>query len=148
MPILLILALMGGIALQAALPIHTPLPDDPALAPRRLRTPVPAMVPAYEAIVRAPIFAPDRGPEGQVAAQTLQLIGVAAYGRSAGSAIVRTVDGASHVLKTGDSLQGWRLIAVSGDHAMFDGPVSRTSLAVSAGPSPGAASAVKPPVTP
>jgi hypothetical protein len=145
MPVLLILALTGGIVLQAALPTRTALPEDSGLAPRRVRTPAPAMIPAYGAILQTPLFAPDRRPEGQAAVQGLQLIGVAAYGRSAASAIVRTTDGADHVLKAGETLQGWRLVAVSSARAAFDGAAGRVSLPVTAPtaptPSPGSAMA-------
>ncbi len=145
---LLALTLIGGIALQAALPVRTALPEDNALAPRRLRMPVPTLVPAYGAILQAPIFAPDRRPEGQAQVQNLQLIGVAANGRSA-SAIVLTPDGASHVIQFGDTLEGWRLVAVSADHASFYGPAGRATLPVTA-PSPPSSgpTPAKPPVTP
>ncbi len=148
---LLALALVGGIVLQATLPIHTALPEDSALAPRRPRTPVPAMVPAYGATLEAPIFAPDRKPEGQAASEGLQVIGAAANGRSAASAIVRTADGANHVLRSGETLQGWRLVAVSGAQAIFEGPGGRMSLSVTAPSAPSsspAAAAASPPVTP
>ncbi len=146
---LLILILTGGMVLQAALPIRTALPEDNGVAPRRLRSPLPTTVPAYGAILQAPIFAPDRRPEGQAPAQSLQLIGIAANGRSTGSAIVLTQDGASHVLKAGDSVDGWRLVAVSSGHAIFDGAAGRAVLSVTVPsvPNPGPAVA-KTPVTP
>lgn len=120
-------------ALQLALPARTTLPADAALAPRRLPMPAPPMIPEYRAILQAPIFAPNRAPgEGGGGAgglQGLQLIGIAAAGRSA-SIIVRGQDGSTHVLRPGDSLQGWRLIAVAPDRAVFSGPVGRVSLAL------------------
>ena len=145
---LLIAALAGGLVLQLALPVRTALPDDTTLAPRRLRTPAPTMIPPYAAILQSPIFAPDRRSEDHASVQALQLIGVAANGRSTANAIVVTPDGASHVLKAGDSIDGWRLVAVSIGHATFDGPSGRADLPVTASiPSPGAAEA-KSAVTP
>lgn len=135
---------MGAVA-QFALPSGTELPQDSSLAPRRPRTPLAAMVPDYPAILRAPIFAPDRapgeapvlaaGPAGVSASAPIQLLGVAASGRAA-SAIVRGADGTTRVLAPGESAQGWRLISVEPNAATFLGPAGRVHVPVGGSSAP------------
>lgn len=136
--------LVAALVAQFALPSGTQLPDDAVLAPRRVRDPSPAMVPDYSAVLRAPIFAPDRRPgeaavisPGLATAPQPQVLGVAASGRSA-SAVIRGSDGADHVMQPGQALQGWRLLAVTPNGAVFLGPAGRVSLPVG-GPPPGVA---------
>jgi hypothetical protein len=115
--------LIGGLALQVLAPARTLPPLDGGLAPRHLRMPLAVPAPEYPGILRAPIFAPDRRPGAPAAvSQGMHLIGVASNGRQAQAAIVRGLDGAPHLLRPGDSLQGWRLISVSGERATFNGP--------------------------
>jgi hypothetical protein len=115
--------LIGGLALQVLAPARTLPPADGGLAPRHLRMPIAVPAPDYPGILRAPIFAPDRRPGAPVAvSQGLHLIGVASSGRQSQTAIVKGLDGAAHLLRLGESLQGWRLVSVSGDRATFEGP--------------------------
>jgi hypothetical protein len=120
---LLAAVLTGLLALQASAPARTMPPLDDTLAPRRLRMPLAVPAPDYPGVLGAPIFAPDRRPGVPMAvSQGLHLIGVASDGRQSQTAIVRGLDGAVHVLRPGERLQGWRLVSVSGDRASFDGP--------------------------
>jgi len=135
-------ALIGGLAVQAVAPAQTALPEDPALASRRLRMPVPPAVPAYAAITSAPVFTPDRRPGG-AELPGLRLVGIAAFGRSLASAVLRAPDGTTRVVRTGESLQGWRLISVGADRANFEGPSGPLRLSLNAAPAPPAAAADK-----
>lgn len=138
-PALLILALLAVLVVQFALPGATEPPESSSLAPRRTREPVAPMIPDYSAVLRAPIFAPDRRPgettatAGASVATSLQILGVAEAGRSA-QVVVRTPDGAAHVLQPGQTLQGWRLVAAAADAAVFIGPAGRVSLPVGGPP--------------
>ena len=131
-PLLVGAALAGIIGLQIAIPPHTDLPDGSALAPRRLRNPVPVPIPDYAAIRNVPVFTPDRRPGSGPGAsvQNLQLVGVAVFGRSVASAVLRSADGATHIVRKGESLQGWNLVSVTVDQAEFSGPAGRLRLVV------------------
>lgn len=117
-------------------------PDaPPGLAPRRLRSPIGAAIPEYPAILRAPVFRADRARgesasgrgagAAAAASDTLQLLGVGGAPGS-GTAVVKTADGATHGLRTGHGVQGWRLIAVDPAGATLAGPAGRIRLAVGA----------------
>ena len=140
-PILALIVLLGGLAAQLALPGRTELPADSAVAPRRSRAPVATPVPEYPAILRTPIFAPDRAPgetsgaAGTTLATHVQVLGVAVGGRSA-SAVVRDPAGASHVLRPGQSVHGWRLVLVTPRGAVFAGPGGRVAIPVGGTSSP------------
>lgn len=128
-------ALIGALGLQFAATATASSwpPAESAVAPRRLRMPMPAQIPDYAAVLHTPIFAPDRraGDDGG-SVQGLQLIGVAASGRGAGSAILRVADGTTHVIGRGESLQGLRLIAVGADRAVFAGATGQLRLVLGA----------------
>jgi hypothetical protein len=124
--------LIGVLALQVLAPPRTTPPADSPLAPRRLRMPVAVPAPEYPAIVQNPVFAPDRRPGDVGRAQGLQLIGLAAGGPGGASVVVRGLDGVGHVLRPGESLQGWRFVSVRGDRAVFDGPGGAATLSVDA----------------
>ncbi|MDR3509129.1 MAG: hypothetical protein P4L64_14645 [Caulobacteraceae bacterium] len=137
-PLLLAIVLLIAAIAQFALPGGVQLPEASGLAPRRVRMPAAVMIPDYPGILRAPIFAPDRAP-GEASAtggSTLDahgpsLLGVAASGRSA-SAIVRGSDGATHVLRPGEALLGWRLISVEANAAVFATPGGRVRVQLGA----------------
>jgi hypothetical protein len=141
--------LVGVLALQALAPARTLPSADSALAPRHLRMPLAIPAPDYPRILSAPIFAPDRRPGAPSAvSQGLRLIGVASFGRQAQAAVLRGLDGATRVLRPGESLQGWRLVSVSADHATFDGPGGTLRLEVEeAGSAPAAETEADPTVS-
>jgi hypothetical protein len=152
-PALLCVALVGGLAAQFAWPITTEFsPTAPPSTPR-LRSPAATLVPDYPALLRAPLFSPDRhslgvgvGGEGAAATDSQRpiLIGVASD-RRAGSAVVKGSDGAVHVIRLGEAWRGWRLVAVGAKGAAFDGPGGRFTARV--GDTPPSASAPAEPST-
>lgn len=133
----LILVLAAALSAQFLLARGTDLPDPSVLAPRRLRPLNPAMIPDYPAVLRAPVFAPDRAPgeapsaSSTAAATGPQVLGVAALG-GAGRAIVRGLDGASHVLAPGETLDGWKLVGLSASGAAFVGPTGSIRVPIAA----------------
>jgi hypothetical protein len=132
--ILLLLTLM----VQVLLPHAQPLPEASALAPRRPRPVVPPAMPAYPAILAAPIFSPDRKPgededatPGAGALDGYSALGVA-LGRGFATAVVKGPDGAAHNLHVGDSLQTWRLISIKSDQLTFQRETVRHVMPVGA----------------
>lgn len=145
-PLMIIALLSGALVLQVAAPPRTLPPEDARPAPRRLRMPVATPAPEYPAIVRAPLFSPDRTPGGVSgpSLNAVQLIGVAAVGRGRASVVLRAPDGGTHVIRTGEDLDGMKLVSAAADLAVFRGPSGTLRLRLG-GP---AAAAANPPVTP
>ena len=126
-------ALVLVLAMQFVLPSQTPLPDDQGLAPRRARPVVAPPLPEYSAILAAPVFAPDRRPSSggdsaQAAAAGFTILGIA-VGRGVGAAVLKSPDGATHVMRPGDTVAGWRLVGLDHAHLILDRQGKRLSLA-------------------
>ena len=112
-PALACAVLILAVVAQLAIPSGTVLPEDSALAPRRVRPPQVAAIPDYPAILQAPLFAPDRTPRADSGAATggdgdFSLMGVAA-GRRFAVALVKGPDGKVHSVSPGGEVMGWRL---------------------------------------
>lgn len=115
----------------------TPAPTV-ALAIRHPRPVVVPPIPEYPAILRSPIFAPDRKPGaadlssssgGPLA--TYSALGAAA-GRGAAAAVVSSPGGGIKTLRVGDMLDDWRLAGVSGTQLVFERKGERRVLVVGA----------------
>jgi hypothetical protein len=141
-PALLCIASLGGLATQLAWPNATDLPSITPPPVQQWRSPAAVPAPDYPALLRAPLFSPDRrslgaDPHGGATTDSQRpvLIGVAAD-RRAGSAVVKGSDGALHVVRLGETWRGWRLVAVGAKGAAFDGPGGRfTALIADTPPS-------------
>jgi hypothetical protein len=130
------LALM--LALQLALPIDEAVPQTPGLAPRRLRPVTIPLAPQRPAILSLPIFAPDRkpAPGGGQPAGGGPLAQYAAVGAATGgahsSAIISLPGGKAKALRTGEEIDGWRLVAISTTRLTFEKKGVRHDLVVGA----------------
>jgi len=123
LPALACVALLLALIHQAVGPAASPLEADPVgLAPRRSKPLAVAPTPPYAAILAAPIFAPNRinadtglsataGADATAPAGSLSLVGVAIGPRSA-SAVLRGTDGSTRVVRRGERIGGWRVVAV------------------------------------
>ncbi len=140
-PALLCFALLGGLAVQVALPVSTEFPPGGAPMTRPPRSPAAVAVPDYPAVLGAPLFSPDRrslaaaveGGETAADGQRPELIGVASDRRT-GSAVIKGSDGAAHVVRLGETWRGWRLVGVGARSAAFDGPGGRFTALIGAPP--------------
>jgi hypothetical protein len=124
-PLLAAGALLLILVLQLVLPYRTALPVDSALAPRRARPVVEALLPTYSALLQSPIFAPDRSPGGAGAGSAgpasldgLVVVGIAIRPGSA-SALVKAGEGPVAKLRPGQEIAGWRLVGVDPSHLSF-----------------------------
>ena len=116
------------------------------LAARRPRPVVIPPLPEYPAILRAPIFAPDRkpGPAAATGPAASSLGGYAVLGavvgRSLASVVISGPGVAPKTLRRGDMLDGWRLVAVDTTKATFERSGLRHELIIGA-PAEGVAGA-------
>jgi hypothetical protein len=116
-------ALIAMAALQFALP-DSPL-DTVAARPPGAVASLPAELPAdYEAVMQAPIFAPDRRRDPNDAptthaTQDISLIAVAMTG-GRGVALFKKSDGETRRVLTGGSIDGWQLIAADPQKAVLE----------------------------
>jgi hypothetical protein len=138
MPVIATIILLLALILQFVLPRAAPPAAISTVAARR---PVAVMPPASAsdaAILRAPIFAPDRRPgvNETPAPGAGPLDGYAAIGSASGrgiaAAMVATPGGATRALRLGEDLDGWRLAAISRSALTFERNGVRRSLTVGA----------------
>ena len=130
---------MAALGLQLVLPYRAPTPDAVSLAIRRVKPFVIPSLPEFPAILRAPIFAPDRHPgladQGSIAAAgslgTYAALG-AASGHGVGAAVLSGPGGAVKTLRLGDEIEGWRLVAVNATKLTFERKGARHELVVGA----------------
>lgn len=139
-PIILILAALLALALQLSLGRGYEAAPDAAVQVRRAHSqPTAAAAP----LLRTPVaFSGERSPfdtlrpgapTSEAGADTFSLVGVVRSGASA-SAIVRDPAGASHVLRPGDTLQGWTLEGVGRDDAALARGTDRRTLTLNGPP--------------
>lgn len=143
MRILACAALVALLALQLALPQGSSLPTPTAgLAARRLQLARPPFTPQSPAILRAPLFAPDRLP-GQArmaapadAAGSDTMLGYSALGvamgHGAAAGVVSAPGGKVTTLKIGDAVEGWRLVGLDRTRLSFARNGVRRDLVVGA----------------
>ncbi len=116
-----------ALGLQFLLPYKGAVPEAGALAVRRPRPVTIPLLPEYSAILKAPLFAPDRKPgetgvSANGAAGTLTSYAAlgAATGRGIATAIVSGPGNAVKTLKIGDEVDGWRLSRVTTTKLTFE----------------------------
>jgi hypothetical protein len=126
-PILACAALVALAMIQLALPLGSAPPEANGLAARRPRLVTIPPAPDGAAILAAPVFAPDRRPAlaaaGGGAGGSLDAYAVlgVAVGRNSASVVLSSPgDPAQTVLKRGESVKGWRLVAVSPAKVTFE----------------------------
>jgi hypothetical protein len=133
-------ALVGLVALQLSLPAAGPPPQIAFLAARRPRPVVIPPLPEYPAILRAPIFAPDRRPGDPVtpgasgAGDTLDGYAAlgAVVGRSVATAVISGPGVGARTVKRGEVVNGWRLAGVGANALTFERGGVRRVLVVGA----------------
>jgi len=132
-----VLLLMVG--LQFIMPYSEASPGVVGLAARRPRPVTAPPIPEYAAILRAPLFAPDRHPGESAAALPSgggSLDGYAVLGAAVGPAIAMAVvsspGGVPRTLRPGESLEGWRLLSVERSKVTFERNGVRRELIVGA----------------
>jgi hypothetical protein len=144
-------ALAGLAAVQLILPGPGAPTQIDFRAARRPRPVAAPPLPEYPAILRAPLFAPDRHP-GEAAPATASGQGASLDGFTAlgvvvgGAANAAVISGPSvgaQTVKRGEMVNGWRLIQVSPTAAMFERGGVRQTLVVGA-PAAAAASSGDP----
>jgi hypothetical protein len=126
---------------QLILPYTAVEVDVGGLAPRRPRLVTVPLLPEYAAILRVPLFTPDRQP-GEVgagatsASDTLAGYAVlgAAVSRSVATAVVSAPGVPPKTVKPGDLLEGWRVVSISRAAVTFERKSERRDLAVGALP--------------
>ncbi len=93
-----------------------------------------AQTPDFASISLHPLFTPNRaqGDGGATPDGPLSLVGLAVTGGRA-SVVLRTQDGADHVLGSGETLTGWRLIAIGASSAELQRGAETQVLRVGAG---------------
>lgn len=141
-PILACGALVALAVTQLVLPLGSTPPDAGGLAARRPRPVQAPQLPATPDILRAPIFAPDRSPvqadtgaKGSNGSLDAYSVLGAAVGRTSASVVLfGPGDPGPVVLKRGELVKGWRLMAVDGAKATFERDGVKRSLAVGAPP--------------
>ena len=136
--------LVLALALQVVLPYGQRLPAASAQAPRRPRPVLVPPVAEYPVILQSPIFSPDRKPGEDLGAapgasvlDSYAALGVATA-RNFASALVKGPGEAAKTLRRGDSLEGWRLVALDKDKLTFERGGARHVLTVGAPPPSGA----------
>ncbi len=117
--------LLAALVAQFVIPSGQPLTEaSPVLA----RRPPPVVAPVlrdYAAILRAPIFSPDRKPgededvvAGSGPLNGLAVVGVAT-GRNFATALVKGPDGSLRTLHRGDTVQDWRVVGIETSQITF-----------------------------
>jgi hypothetical protein len=137
MPVIAAMILLLALVLQFALPRAAPV-EATAVAARSPPTVTPPVALSDAAILRAPIFAPDRrrGANETPTPGGGALDGYAALGSASGhgvaAAVVATPGGATRALRIGEDLEGWRLAAIGRSALTFERNGVRRSLIVGA----------------
>jgi len=110
-------ALLSALVFQLTFPAISSLPPKSDLAARRVREPMVAVAMEYPAILKSPIFAPDRAPDPREIAIAGGMAGYAVLGTAVAgdtaTAIVRTPSGTVERVRPGEDLDGWKLISVT-----------------------------------
>jgi hypothetical protein len=133
-------ALAGLAAVQLVLPAASPPPQIDFRAARRPRPVTIPPLPEYPAILRAPLFAPDRRPgdaaPSGAAGSGGSLDGYAVLGvvtgGGAADAVISGPGVTAQTVKRGEVVNGWRLAAVGATAAIFERGGVRRTLAVGA----------------
>lgn len=130
------ICLIGLLGLQWFLPYGDPQIPVAGLATRHPRLVSAPSMTEYPDILRAPIFAPDRRPgetEGPGAASLGVLGAYAVLGAASGPGFVNAVingPAGAKVVRKGETVEGWTVVAVDKDKVTFERKGVRHSLAI------------------
>ena len=123
---------------QFVIPNGQPLTEASPVLARRPRPVVAPVLPDYPAILRAPIFSPDRKPgedEDAVAGSGplngFAVVGVAT-GRNFATALVKGPDGSVRTLHRGDTVQDWHVVSIEPSQLTFARGAARHVIPVGA----------------
>ena len=135
-PVLAAGALLLVLVVQLLIPSTPLLPDGSALAPRRPHLVAAPALPAFDAILRAPIFSPDRKPgesdeaaPGASALDGFVPLGVS-IGRGFASAVLKGPDGNIRTIHVGARVLDWRLVGIESSQLTFERDTSRRNIPV------------------
>jgi hypothetical protein len=130
--------LLAALVAQIVIPNGQPLTEASPVLARRPRPVVAPVLPDYAAILRAPIFSPDRKPgededaiPGSGPLNGFVVIGVAT-GRNFATALVKGPDGTVRTLHRGDTVQDWRLVSIENAQLTFARDTARHVITVGA----------------
>jgi len=116
LPALAAASLLVAASFQLTFPPISNLPPKSDLAPRRVREPAGPQVAEYPAILKKPIFAPDRAPDPKDMAISGSMTGYAVLGiglaGDAATALIRTPSGTIERVRPGEDVDGWKLLSV------------------------------------
>jgi general secretion pathway protein N len=130
--------LILALAVQLFLPSGATPPEASSLADRRPRPLLVPSPPDYAAILARPIFAPDRKPGASDLSATSggELAGYSALGAAVGhgvaTAVISGPSGSIRTVHGGETVEGWRVVAVDAGKLTFERGGVRHSLIVGA----------------
>jgi hypothetical protein len=143
-PAVAAVALFAGVGFQLMFPGQSSLPATSDLAPRRVREPAAPQAGHYPFILQQPIFAPDRAPDKELAAEGAMsgytVLGIAVAGNNA-TALVRTPGGVIERVGPGQDVDGWKFIAAD-PHQLTLGRGNERRILTVPQPQPQAAAAL------
>jgi hypothetical protein len=138
MPVFACAVLAVALVTQFVIPNGQPLTDASPVLARRPRPVVAPVIPDYPAILKAPIFSPDRKPgededavPGSGPLNGFAVVGVAT-GRNFATALVKGPDGSVRTLHRGDTIQDWRLVSIERAQLTFGRDTARHVMLVGA----------------
>ncbi|MGI9168953.1 MAG: hypothetical protein ACR2FH_02085 [Caulobacteraceae bacterium] len=120
------------------LPYGERLPAASSAAPRRPRPLVVPPIAEYPAILRSPIFSPDRKPgedsgagPGAGALDSYAALGVAT-GKAFATALIRGPGAPPRTVRRGETVEGWRMVGLDREKLTFERGGARHVLTVGA----------------
>jgi hypothetical protein len=138
MPVFACGVLLVALVAQVVIPNGQPLTDASPVLARRPRPVAAPVIPDYAAILRAPIFSPDRKPGededtalGSGPLNGFAVVGVS-IGRNFATALVKGPDGSLRTLHRGDTIQDWRLVSIESSQLTFGRDTARHVISVGA----------------
>jgi hypothetical protein len=128
--------LLLALAVQMLIPGTQPFTEGALVAPRRPHLVAAPPPPHFEAVLRAPIFSPDRKP-GELDDSTPGagvLDGFTAMGVSIGhgfaSAVLKGPEGNIRTVHVGDTVLDWRLVLIESSQLTFGRDTIRRQIPV------------------
>ena len=135
-PVLAAGVLLLALAVQMLIPGTQPLTEGSLLAPRRPHLIAAPAPPRFDAILRAPIFSPDRKPgelddatPGASALDGFTAVGVS-IGHGFASAVLKGPDGNIRTIHVGDTIQDWRLVGIESSQLTFGRDTIRRQIPI------------------
>ena len=135
-----VVALVAAMVFQFVVPEPVDLPQVSDLAPRRAREVALAPTANYNDILAKPIFAPDRKPDASAVPVAGGMDGYSVLGvaiaSDAATAVVKGPGSGFQRVKTGDVLDGWKLVEIEFTQLTFERGGERRVLMLTKKPPP------------